>query len=752
MTMMINGNMPMAWAWNTWSDYPAAMVFLPLGVRITPILYSTKLKAATTLAGGKNMTFGRHAVDGSLIEFSTDFAETKLDFSYVKSTPCSFVGQWNLGRRGEWGLRYWVSLCLSADDGSLVRWNGTEALVSVNGRVVALRPEIAPVQITAHETLDDVQEDFEKNGYFYKGSRGVEAPVLVLRFNLEMMPSCRFAAAVADSEKLSANLVENELRKSDVHQDLPVQEGRHTGALDAVRDVMAWNTLYDGLNHRSYTCVSRLWNLGTFAVWWNDQTYAALMTSLFDRIVARENIDVSMASATPQGNFACIVTSNDAWVDRTQAPNGAFMMWMIYLRTGELSVLERTYDDLVRNHDWWRAMRDPDGTGLVSCGTSDVGDGLYQGTRFGACNETGMDNSPTHDEAIYEPETRCLSTVDLGLNCCLTLDAEMLANMARALGRVDDSARFDQLAATGRKAISDVLWDAERGVFANRQRGGGPFVKSIGPTSLYPLICGAATEEQTERLVALLMDPEVFGGRFMLPNVSRDDPAFHDNVYWRGRIWPNVNYFVWQGLRRYGLDKAATALVNSSMDLFDLSWKEKRISGENYNADTGLADDQADTDLFLSWGAMLPLIGVSDVMEMSPWHGWCVSWDGSPGRLGPVTSPVGAVVLRMTEQEARLEREGQLLLAWTRPGRVSHLCIEKHFISLVFSSNSSQEKEHIILGGVDAASVVKATSGDRNLTVADSRRGAEILLEKDIFEIQVWLSPIGAQSPVSVSG
>ncbi|MDT8870313.1 hypothetical protein RAA17_01595 [Komagataeibacter rhaeticus] len=98
-----------------------------------------------------------------------------------------------------------------------------------------------------------------------------------------------------------------------------------------------------------------------------------MMTGLFDAQIARENMAVAQASATPQGNFACIVTSNDAWVDRTQAPNGSFMVWMIYLRHRELSFLHEHYETLARNHMWWRRERDPDGMGLVSCGTSDVG-------------------------------------------------------------------------------------------------------------------------------------------------------------------------------------------------------------------------------------------------------------------------------------------------------------------------------------------------------------------------------------------
>ncbi len=62
------------------------------------------------------------------------------------------------------------------------------------------------------------------------------------------------------------------------------------------------------------------------------------------------------------------------------------------------------FEPLARNQLWWRNHRDPDGRGLVSCGTSDWGDGMYRGTAFGARNETGMDNSPTHDEARYDPK------------------------------------------------------------------------------------------------------------------------------------------------------------------------------------------------------------------------------------------------------------------------------------------------------------------------------------------------------------
>ncbi|MGO7909902.1 glycoside hydrolase family 37, partial [Rhizobium leguminosarum] len=96
---------------------------------------------------------------------------------------------------------------------------------------------------------------------------------------------------------------------------------------------------------------------------------------------------------------------------RTPLPFGALVVWQLYQRTGDRSIIHARSEALVRNRRWWQDNRDPDGTGLLSCGTADVGEGLYKGTAFAARNETGMDNSATHDEAIYDPVTRTLSTV-----------------------------------------------------------------------------------------------------------------------------------------------------------------------------------------------------------------------------------------------------------------------------------------------------------------------------------------------------
>ncbi|MDQ0469861.1 MGH1-like glycoside hydrolase domain-containing protein [Labrys wisconsinensis] len=679
--MLVDATIPAARAWNSWSDRPAEMVFLPLGVRLTPVLYATSIRKATTITPRDGTVFGRHAVDGSLVEIEAVHAGTRLALRYAKPDPYAVVGAWTGVALKEWGLRFWVTLCLSAERGETVEYltDAQAAVVKVGHRFVALVSAAPAVEVTAHDSVEALAADFEANGYFQIASRGTAAPTIALRFNLEMMRDNRFAAAVADDRALAIERARAALDAAPAEPALPSQHGRHAGALDVVRDVMGWNTLWDGVNNRPYTAVSRIWNLGTFAVWWNDQTYAAGMTGLLDGGLAAENLAVAMASATPQGNFACIVTSNDAWVDRTQAPNGAFMLWLLYLRRRDRTLLEAGYGLLARNQRWWRRHRDPDGRGLVSCGTSDVGEALYKGTAFGARNETGMDNSATHDEAVYDPATRTLSLLDVGLNCTLALDAEMLALIAAELGRPEEAAEFASLAAASRDKIRTELWDEARGIFANRRRHAPPgegFVRSLGPTSFYPLICGAASPEQAARLLAHLDDPATFGGRYVIPNATRDDPAYADNVYWRGRIWPNVNWFVWQGLRRYGFLDEASAFAQKSLDLFMQSWTSRRLCGENYSAETGEIDDQPDTDPFLTWGAMLPMLGVAEVMDVNPWGGWEIVNTGEDVALGPLASPIGDVTVTVAAGHLTLAKGGVPILASTLTGRLTHLVVE----------------------------------------------------------------------------
>ncbi|HVG82827.1 MAG TPA: trehalase family glycosidase [Methylomirabilota bacterium] len=391
---------------------------------------------------------------------------------------------------------------------------------------------------------------------------------------------------------------------ADVYEDL---------RLAAVRDVIAWNTVWDPVNRRPYTALSRNWGaqkFGGWGVWLDDLFFHALLAGAVDADLARENMQAALSNATPYGNLACLITGRDAWVDRSQPPIGSLIAWLLHRRLADDALLRRAYPVLAANHGWWVARRDGNSDGLYEYGSSDVGSGLYVGTKLAAKDESFMDNSPVHDEAVFDPKTRTLNSADVGLNSLIALDAEMLARIASRLGDDEAAGRHAATAGSLKARIGERLWDAGRQCFANRLWSGA-FVRAIAPTSFFPLLAGAATPEQAGAMVRLLQDPEKFGGDWLLPSVTRDDPAFPDNVYWRGRIWPPLNFLVWLGLKRAGFAAEATLLAENGWRLFQRAWAMRKCP-ENFSAATGEAFDQPDTDSFYGWGALMPFIALAN--------------------------------------------------------------------------------------------------------------------------------------------
>ncbi|HVM84550.1 MAG TPA: trehalase family glycosidase [Candidatus Binatia bacterium] len=624
---------PASRAWNTWdSVYPAQMTYLPLGLTVTPCAYAASIGTFTSFpATAPGLKLGAREIDGSHVSLHLEHGGSELDWRYEKPSPELLRGSWQAGKLAEWGLRFWVILVFRME-GADWRYEPETGVLSAEagGKRVTVAGDAAPLMATFHDSIDALEAELKQYGYFYLGSRGTRGKVAALRYNLEEMPRFGFSVAVgeaADAKPVAAPRA--------------LQAGLSSAPLDALRDLVGWNTVFDPINRRPYMSLSRNWvaqKFGGFGVWLDDLFYHALMSALFDPALARDCVKAVLATATPEGNFACLVTGRDNWIDRSQPPICSYILWKIWQHTGDDALVDLAFERLLRNHDWWFSHRDGNGTGLMSWGTSPVGDGLYMRTKLGAKNESSMDNSPIHDDAEYDPKSGCLDAADVGLNSLLVLDGEVLADFARRRGDAALAQRLEDRAAGLRARLQERLWDPARAVFANR-RWNGAFVHSIAPTGFYPLLAKAATAEQQGHLLRWLDDPKRFGGTWRLPSVTRDDPAYHDNVYWRGRIWPPLNYLTYAGLKRSGHEQEASALAADGARLFAAAWA-KRQCPENFNAETGHADDQPDTDLFYGWGGLLPLIAVSEAIDVNPWSGWEITPHpaGTTGdwRLGPL--------------------------------------------------------------------------------------------------------------------
>jgi putative isomerase len=728
-----SGGVPLARAWNTWSnDRPAEMVFLPLGVHVTPFAFAASIERATLFPMKRTMRLGTHAIDAGTVDIELEHAKTRVALAYRKRDPFVLTGNWRTMALGEWGARVWFGLALHAEGEQEWQWDDASGVASlrIGPRFVVVTSTPRPAVVTCHDSVQEIAAELEANGYSYLGSRGVAGRVLALRFSLEYAPACSFAAAVGDDRAALATQLQAALGASDDEMRPAMHEGDKAGSLDAVRDTLGWNTIWDGINRRRYTGLSRNWTqrkFNGFGIWAIDVLYHALLSGMLDADLARENLSAVYASATPQGNVACRITGNDAWLDRSHPPLGGFVVWTTYLRLRERSLLEAAFPVLARSFNWWWRMRDPRGTGLVAYGSSDVGTGVLKGTKQAAKNESSMDNSPLHDAFRFDPSLGTLDGFDIGLNSLLALEAEMLSRIAGELGLVGERTRLEAANARHRQRIAEHLWDPARNIFASRFHGG-DFSRTIGPTSFYPLVAGAASSEQVRHLSAALRDDTLFGGAVGLPSVARNDASYRDNVYWRGRVWPPLNFLVWHGLRRCGLEDDASRLAETSHVLFMRAWQTARHVPENYNAETGETLDQGDTDWFYSWGALMPALAVADLMDVSDWNGWEFR-NGPDCGLGPMLTPAGRVTLVVAQGIATLTHGAQVLLRTNVSGRIRHLQIGGNTVSAMLPTTTAGDA-WIELPAHDAGAIGAAILDGRPCAVENAEGGgARIRIE-----------------------
>lgn len=392
---------------------------------------------------------------------------------------------------------------------------------------------------------------------------------------------------------------------------------------DAIQCCTAWDTIYEPLGRRVVTPVSRWWNdhrYGGYALFCWDTFFAGVLASVDNPDLAHANVVEILREATEDGFVPNVGSGSGRKTrDRSQPPVGSICVWDIYQQYGQMWLLEQTFDPLLTWNRWWMSNRLRDG--YLCWGSTPyepvIGDRReigQQNTRFGAALESGLDNSPMYDDMPFDAEgDHLMHMADVGLMSMYIADCKALANIAGELGREDEVQELSDRATTMSNSLQ-TLWSDADGLFLNKRLDTGEFQRRLSPTHFYPLLAGAASNEQARRIIdEHFFNSDEFWGQWILPSIARNDPAYPDQDYWRGRIWAPMNWLVYLGLCNYpALTEARRALVDKSKALLLKEWRERRHIHENYNADTGEGCDVESSDYFYHWGCLLGLIALRE--------------------------------------------------------------------------------------------------------------------------------------------
>lgn len=529
---------------------------------------------------------------------------------------------------------------------AVVTASGAEAVLEQNGwRVGAACRGEAVCAMMAETTLDRLE--CRLRGLPPADAAAGESAVLAgMRVRLQPeVPLClALAEGTTGAPEPAAVAAALEAGRADMESRLMRSDGAAADCADAVQRLVGFSAAYDPKRRRRYVPVNRDWarpkSVPAVFLW--DNFFGSYLACFHNPDLARESlshiIDIlrekGLAGAPPQRNLIVpIVYSKTARMIGDAAFTAeTFPTMMRFMRFW--------FEDRGDGHPW----RDGNDDGLIECGACcRPGDGHTLGSIVqDAFDETGYDDSPMYsagfaherrgmpaDGVRFDFHRRTLNLTMVGQNALYVAACRAMAVVARWLKREADDAWLLREADRVAGRIRERLLDPDLGYYQNRFFDGS-FSRVKTPDIFSPLLAGIADEAVKARLRAALLDPAQFWGENILPTVSRDDPAYRDDVrrgeywrgnYWRGNVWAPTNYIAYLAIRNAGWEEVAAEFSAKSRRLFMADWLKRHHACENYPPEGGtdrthLFTGNGGRDPRYIWSALLPLSNLEELFSV----------------------------------------------------------------------------------------------------------------------------------------
>ena len=279
------------------------------------------------------------------------------------------------------------------------------------------------------------------------------------------------------------------------------------------------------------------------AMWLWDSVFHAIGLRHMDLELAKESLSAVLESQLDDGLIPHM-TSPLQHSNITQPPILAFGVRILTEERMDEEFVRRSYPRLKRYLEWIMAHRDTDGAGLMEW---DI-----EGNPHCRSGESGMDNSPRFDGATK------LDAPDF--NAFLSLECECMAEFAERLSLEEEAEKWKRHHNRLNVQMNERLWNESERIYMDRDILTGRLTGIAASSGFLPLICGAPSQAQAEKMLANLNDPETFATPFRVPSISRKCSAFYQKDMWRGPVWININWLIAFGLERYGWKEEARKL------------------------------------------------------------------------------------------------------------------------------------------------------------------------------------------------
>ncbi|SDM24078.1 MGH1-like glycoside hydrolase domain-containing protein [Kriegella aquimaris] len=290
----------------------------------------------------------------------------------------------------------------------------------------------------------------------------------------------------------------------------------------------------------------------------------------------------------------------------TQPPVTGFVLQEMYRiaedKVDMLNFIEDSIDKVYQNHAYFYANRDPQNEGLMF---------IYHNW------ESGTDNSPvwddiwetmnppeyeferkdtTHVDAAQRPSKReydhYLYLIDIAkehhyddariaelspflvqdplFNAMLIKSNQALIDLYGLIGGKEIEITI--LKKWQKKSIdgfNNKLFDEELGAYVHYDLRNNRPIRFVSSSSFSPLFAGIPNQKRAKILVETMLDK--FGGddKYLCASFDPTNERYDPRKYWRGPVWINMNWLLYNGLKDYGFTEVAERVKSDSVALIE---------------------------------------------------------------------------------------------------------------------------------------------------------------------------------------
>ncbi len=272
----------------------------------------------------------------------------------------------------------------------------------------------------------------------------------------------------------------------------------------------------------------------------------------------------------------------------TSAPFFSWINLEVYKAGKDNQFLSDAYESGVRYVEWLIKNRDTDQDGTFEWGPY----GIIENVRdwYNAVFQVSAERYLDVDKEDISDELECLD-----LTLMVIKEERSLAQMAKILGKTEESKKWTELADTTARLVNERMWDETTGFYYSVNKKDHTFnfmtrdLKRQEIIGFLALWAEAAPKDRAARLIQVLTDTTKFWRKYGVPTLSAQDPWYSPNVdyccKWNGPVWMLWDYMVYDGLRNYGYKEIARQLAEKMVRSVTIQLSKNHNYWESYSPD-----------------------------------------------------------------------------------------------------------------------------------------------------------------------